>query len=187
MKQTPKNSITLKLKFNHPNAKLPSAQREGDAAYDIYCVEDVVLPVGRVTKIRTGLVFADLAPEETREDEFVSRTASLDPCDCFGNERRDSPTPSAVFPKVEGRGGLASKGIFPVGGIADSNYRGELFVSLANLSGADYSFNAGDRIAQLMFYKIIAETPNNKVHFEQVHEVLTETVRGANGFGSSGT
>ena len=165
MKQTPKNSITLKLKFNHPNAKLPSAQREGDAAYDIYCVEDVVLPVGRVTKIRPGLVFADLAPEETRDDEFVSRTASLDPCDCFGNERRDSPTPSAVFPKVEGRGGLASKGIFPVGGIADSNYRGELFVSLA----------------------IIAETPNNKVHFEQVHEVLTETVRGANGFGSSGT
>lgn len=81
------------------------------------------------------------------------------------------------------RSGLAIKhGITVVNGpgLIDSNYRGEIGVVLAN-SDANESFeiNRGDRIAQLMI--IAVEQPEFKIVDE-----LSDTERGAGGFGSSG-
>ena len=65
-------------------------------------------------------------------------------------------------------------------GVIDSDYRGELKVKLTcDKIGWGLEVNAGDRIAQGMII------PVAKVSFEEVSE-LSDTVRGSNGFGSSG-
>lgn len=65
-------------------------------------------------------------------------------------------------------------------GVIDSDYRGELKVKLScDKIGWGLEVNAGDRIAQGLVI------PYNKVQFEEVKE-LSETVRGADGFGSTG-
>jgi len=65
-------------------------------------------------------------------------------------------------------------------GLIDSGYRGELKVLLLNTDlDAPFEIAPGDRIAQLVLMRV--ETPA----VEEV-DVLTDTVRGDGGFGSSG-
>ncbi|KAK2978473.1 hypothetical protein RJ640_003227 [Escallonia rubra] len=78
------------------------------------------------------------------------------------------------------RSGLASKHGIDVGaGVIDADYRGPVGVILFNHLDADFEVKVGDRIAQLIIQKIV--TP-------EVTEVddLDSTVRGINGFGSTG-
>lgn len=81
------------------------------------------------------------------------------------------------------RSGLAAKhgiSIVNAPGLIDSDYRGELKVILVNLDPNDsFSVSKGDRIAQIVFL----EVPT--VSLKEV-EKLSETDRGACGFGSSG-
>lgn len=89
--------------------------------------------------------------------------------------------PAGWFGKVEGRSGLAfNAGIYCFGGVIDSDYRGEIKVLLAN-TDRDKSFHVkkGDRIAQLVIQ------PHWHGIFEQ-RQQLSPTVRGQNGFGSTG-
>jgi len=88
-------------------------------------------------------------------------------------------TPSAGA-KLETRSSMALKGIQVVGGVIDSKYTGEIVVLLAYRPfEKPYRIRRGDKIAQL----IRVEIPHDEV--VEV-EKLTETVRGAQGFGSSG-
>lgn len=64
-------------------------------------------------------------------------------------------------------------------GVIDSDYRGEIKVSLANLSDNDFTVIPGDRIAQLVISPVIIPT------LEVVNE-LPESERGEGGFGSTG-
>lgn len=64
-------------------------------------------------------------------------------------------------------------------GVIDSDYRGEISVGLINLSDTDHTILPGERIAQLVIMPVAAPT------FVQVDE-LSETKRGAGGFGSTG-
>jgi len=66
-----------------------------------------------------------------------------------------------------------------LGGVIDAGYRGEVLVGMINLSDKEYMFEAGDKVAQILFQKI--EHPS----IEFVDE-LSETERGDSGFGSSG-
>lgn len=81
------------------------------------------------------------------------------------------------------RSGLAAKhGISIVNspGLIDSNYRGEIKAILINLdSEHEFVIEHGDRIAQIVFMEV------PMVELEEVDE-LSETKRGAGGFGSSG-
>lgn len=81
------------------------------------------------------------------------------------------------------RSGLAAKhgiSIVNAPGLIDSNYRGEIKAILINLDSENtFQVNHGDRIAQL----VIMETP--EVALTEVDE-LSDTERGAGGFGSSG-
>jgi dUTP pyrophosphatase len=64
-------------------------------------------------------------------------------------------------------------------GLIDSGYRGELRVLLLNTDPAEiFRVAAGDRIAQLVVAPIALAEP--------VEAALTESARGAGGFGSSG-
>ncbi len=64
-------------------------------------------------------------------------------------------------------------------GVIDSDYRGEIKVSLANLSDKDFVVNPGDRVAQLVI------TPVSIPEIKIVEE-LPSTDRGEGGFGSTG-
>lgn len=83
---------------------------------------------------------------------------------------------------IYARSGIANKrGLAPSNkvGVVDSDYRGEIMVSLHNHSLAEQSITDGERIAQMVI------APFLKVEYTEVEE-LTETVRGEGGFGSTG-
>ena len=84
---------------------------------------------------------------------------------------------------IYARSGLASKrGLAPANkvGVVDADYRGEIMVALHNHSDIDATVDAGERVAQLVV------TPFLKVEYQLADE-LSDTVRGAGGFGSTGT
>jgi dUTP pyrophosphatase len=90
--------------------------------------------------------------------------------------------PSGYEAQVRPRSGLAlKKGLTVLNspGTIDADYRGEVGVILVNLSPEDVTIEAGDRIAQLVFARF------EQAAFKNV-EMLTETDRGAGGFGSTG-
>lgn len=64
-------------------------------------------------------------------------------------------------------------------GTIDSDYRGELQVILINLSDSPQIIRDGDRIAQMVVHRV------ERVHWEE-NDALSETVRGAGGFGHTG-
>lgn len=91
--------------------------------------------------------------------------------------------PPGVECQVRPRSGLAARhGVtLPNSpGTIDPDYRGELKVLLQNLGDAPVPIGRGERIAQLVFARF--ETPS----VEEAEE-LSETARGAGGFGSTGT
>ena len=90
--------------------------------------------------------------------------------------------PEGYEAQVRPRSGLALKrGITVLNspGTIDADYRGEVGVILVNLSNEDFVIEDGERIAQM----VIASY--EQVEWKSV-EVLTETERGAGGFGHTG-
>lgn len=84
--------------------------------------------------------------------------------------------------QIRPRSGLSIKhGISLINcvGTIDEDYRGEVCVPVVNLSNETYSIQPQERIAQM----IIARVEQAKI---EVVTQLTETVRGAGGFGSTG-
>lgn len=88
--------------------------------------------------------------------------------------------PEGKFAMVAPRSGLAREfGVVAVVGIIDGDYRGEIGVTLINLSKEDYKVLPNDRIAQLIVM------PYDHAEWQEV-EHLDETKRGTKGFGHSG-
>lgn len=84
--------------------------------------------------------------------------------------------------QVRPRSGLAyKKGLTVLNspGTIDADYRGEIGVILINLSQEEFVVNDGERIAQMVI------APYTKAEWKSVEE-LSETDRGAGGFGSTG-
>lgn len=90
--------------------------------------------------------------------------------------------PAGYEMQVRPRSGLAAKyglTVLNAPGTVDSDYRGEVKVILANLSNEEFTINDGERVAQL----VVAQ--HAQVEWE-VAEELSDTERGAGGFGSTG-
>ena len=90
--------------------------------------------------------------------------------------------PAGYEVQIRPRSGLAVKhGItLPnTPGTIDSDYRGPLGVALVNLSDVAYVIRHGDRIAQMIVAPVV------QAGFEVV-DALSDTTRGARGFGSTG-
>lgn len=141
----------MKIKVRSLSGNLPSYETEGSAGMDIraYIEEPVTLEPGKRALIPTGL-FMEI--------------------------------PAGFEVQIRARSGLAVKyGIGLTNGIGtiDSDYRGEIKVSLINWGEDDFVINDGDRIAQMVF-----------CHYEkadlELADELSDTVRGAGGFGHTG-
>ena len=90
--------------------------------------------------------------------------------------------PAGYEMQVRPRSGLAAKyglTVLNAPGTVDADYRGEVKVILANLSADEFVINDGERIAQL----VVAQ--HSQVEWEEADE-LSDTSRGAGGFGSTG-
>ena len=158
MKQDITNIRVIKT---HEDAVLPT-QKIGDVGFDLSSVEDIVAEPHKSVIIDIGLAYAS------------------DPI-ALGNPH----DPIQLLGKIEGRSGLASKGLFAVGGIVDPSYRGTIKVCLFNGTDSPYEISKGDRVAQMVFYPVLARKENHHVEF-----VATEkqeiSDRGDSGFGASG-
>ena len=110
----------LEVKLLHPHARPPLRGREGDAGYDLSCVESFVLRPGERKLVPTGVAIA-LPPG----------VAGL-------------VTPRSGLAHRHGIACVNSPGLI------DPNYRGELRVILVNHGEETYRAHAGDRIAQLL-------------------------------------
>ena len=84
--------------------------------------------------------------------------------------------------QIRPRSGLAAKNYITVlntPGTIDSDYRGEIKIILFNHGKEDFLINNKDRIAQMIL------TPVIKINFEETDN-LPDTIRGDDGFGSTG-
>ncbi len=145
--------MKIKLKPLHPSAKIPEYKTNDAAACDITAALDspvTIEPHG------FALVPAGFAIEPEGERDF------------------------AIL--LFARSGLATKhGIALANGVGvvDPDYRGEIKVSLVNLSSEPYTITPGERIAQMML------TPIARAEFT-LTDSLGDTERGDGGFGHTG-
>lgn len=127
--------------------------------------------------------------------QATAGSAGYDLCACIDAPQTIEPGARTVFPTglaaeipqgtagfIFTRSGLGiKKGIHVTNGVGviDSDYRGEICVGLHNLSAEPYTVQPGERIAQMIIMPYFAPA---------VVEVtsLSETDRGAGGFGSTG-
>mgnify|MGYP002514449180 CR=1 FL=1 len=143
----------IKVNFKKLNDKAikPTYGTEFAAGADLYACEggEVTIDVGETKLIHTGL--------------------SLE-------------IPEGYAGLIYARSGIATKrGLAPANkvGVIDSDYRGEIMVSLHNHSSKIQEISKGERIAQIVFTPFVSAT------FEEVNE-LSDTDRGEGGFGSTG-
>ena len=90
--------------------------------------------------------------------------------------------PEGYEGQVRPRSGLAIKHgitVLNTPGTIDADYRGEVKIILVNLSDTDFVINSGERVAQIVFAKC------EQMEVVSV-ETLSETERGAGGFGHTG-
>ncbi len=90
--------------------------------------------------------------------------------------------PEGTEVQIRPRSGLAAKfsiSVLNTPGTIDSDYRGEIKIILFNHGKEEFTINNNDRVAQMVLMPIL------KAEFEEVED-LPETLRGSEGFGSTG-
>lgn len=174
--------INVKFIKTHEKAILPkrnnnsrSALRvDGDSGYDLFAVEDTLIPGSKVFP-KTELGTIAMEDEDFECGDRIQVGSAVVP---VGLQLADLQ--EGYWFRIEGRSGLGFKyGIQPHFGIIDNQYRGDLGVKLYNFGANDYQIKAGDKIAQIIFYPIVEA----KMAFT---DTISVTERGEKGFGSSG-
>ncbi len=146
------DKMKVQVKKLHPDAVLPQYGSEFAAGADLYALteeETVCFAPGETKLIRTGISLA---------------------------------IPAGFAGFIYARSGIATKrGLAPANkvGVVDSDYRGEVMVSLHNHSAEEQTIARGERIAQMVI------APYLTAVFEET-DTLDDTERGAGGFGSTG-
>jgi dUTP pyrophosphatase len=111
---------TLSIRLLDPRARPPARTREGDAGYDLRCLDGFTLQPGERALVGTGVAIAlplGIAGLVTPRSGLAAR---------HGISVVNGP------------------------GLVDPNYRGELRVVLVNHGSEPFEAAAGDRIAQLL-------------------------------------
>ncbi len=126
---------------------------------------------------------------ETHASAGMDLRANIDePVEIAPLERVLVPTglymelPVGYEAQVRPRSGMAVKhgiSVLNTPGTIDADYRGEIRVILVNLSNETYTIHDGDRIAQMII------SAHVQAQWVEV-DVLSETERGAGGFGHTG-
>lgn len=161
-----KATMELRIKKLFPTATLPTRAKPNDSGLDLRAhmpqQEWAIIPPGGVMRFWTGIAI-ELPPP-------MHVLTTVGDVESYGYEAQ-----------IRSRSGLTNQGVVACGGLGtvDNGYRGELGVTLLNHSFREFKVRHGDRIAQLVVcpvaYPVVVEV-----------ESLSETERGADGFGSTG-
>lgn len=120
-------------------------------------------------------------PTDSGIDIFTDKEHVIRPGEtCVVSTGVSAHIPQGLWLKVEGRSSLAAHGIFPIGGIIDQDYRGEIKIIIHNSSPYTKTFDQGAKIAQLVPYN------NIPIIIEPLDIISLDTTRADKGFGSSG-
>ncbi|RCV64063.1 dUTP pyrophosphatase [Methanophagales archaeon] len=143
--------IKVKVKQIVKKSPLPAYQTKGSSGLDLYAAIGVPVHIqpGEIKLIPTGIMLA---------------------------------IPSGYEGQIRPRSGIALKygiTVLNTPGTIDADYRGEVNIILINMGKKTFRINSGDRIAQLVFNRVI------KAEFELAKE-LDETQRNEGGFGHTG-
>lgn len=176
--------IKLCFKKLVDDAIVPSIKNQEDAGLDLHSVEEGTIFKGSTGVFSTGLsleILWNLSPQIKPYDfpeyaETYYQSLNNDYSFAHNQWLINNFIP---YLHVVSRSGLATKGIHVGAGIIDWGYRGELKIILHNISNIPFDIKKGDRIAQ----GIVRFKPTTEI---EVVEDLSETIRGTNGFGSSG-
>lgn len=172
--------LEVNVKKINPNAKLPTYAHDGDACFDLYAAQDVVISPGETKIVSTGLVFEVPAGHVMRiyPRSGISANRPL----------RLPNSPATIDAPYRGDIGIIIENTAPVksefvDAILPLSHKEEE-LSAYKVTGRLQPVNTvlirkGERIAQA---DII---PIPKVVFNEVTEV-TETNRGGSGYGGSG-
>ena len=146
-----KGKQTLKIKRLRPNAELPKRATPGSTGFDISaCIEGE----GKI-----ALVGA--------QPKLIPTGIAID-------------VPRGYDVQIRPRSGLSAKGVGVTFGTIDSDYRGEILITMYLFDpNATFEIKHGDRIAQMIVSKV-ADLPLVEV------EKLSSTERGSGGHGSTG-
>jgi len=136
-------------------AKTPSKGSEGAAGFDLFALDDVILPANAThQKVATGIAL-DLGALKT-------------------------VPPFSFYGRVAPRSGHAARnGINVLAGVIDEDYRGEIFVILTNPTSKPVHISANKAIAQIIPTVYLRDCSMHEV------SELSSTERGAGGFGST--
>jgi len=156
-----KHLTTIFIKKLDERAKLPT-QNKDDSGWDLYSVARQYLLPQETTLISTGISFATTP--------YYKNNPYL---------------PYSINSQIKGRSGLATKSIFPIGGVIDRSYRGDFKICLYNGSKKGYWVEEGDKVAQIVFELVLANTDAHEVCVKEVNW-QEKSERGDKGFGSSG-
>lgn len=151
----------MKIAFHklHPEAIIPRIAYAGDLGVDVHCLHAFTLEPQDSTVVNTGLQVHIPPLPEAWQTHFQ--------LGCF----------------VWSKSGLSVKSNIEKGaGVVDPNYTGELMIKLYNHGQEKRHFDAGDKIAQLVFQVCarITEVVEVAAAFDP------QNPRGDKGFGSSG-
>lgn len=144
-------------KLKHVGEGILQPKLSGDVGYDLVCSEEV--------KLGSKTAEALLDPEAP---SFASIPTGV-----------HVEFPPGIWGMILPRSSSNTSGLLVLPGVIDNGYRGELFALVHNLTPKIRYVAKGTRIAQLVLF------PSLVFPLERV-EVLTESERGHNGFGSTG-
>jgi len=144
------DTAILKVKRLRPGARLPERATEGSSGLDLFACVD-------------GADHVLLGRKPVRVGTGIA-----------------IEFPRGFDVQVRPRSGLAARGVGVMLGTIDSDYRGEVLVTMHVFGDIEeYRISRGDRIAQLVVTQL------GNVDVVEAGE-LTETARGAGGHGSTG-
>ena len=140
--------MELKIKKLRPEAKVPCYALPGDAAMDLFSIEDYTINPSQIGLINTGIAIE---------------------------------IPEGYVGLIWDKGSIGMiKGQKTLGGVFDSNYRGEVTVALFNLKDTPYIIKKGEKVAQILIQKV--EQPKILLVDE-----LSQSNRGDKRWGSTGS
>jgi dUTP pyrophosphatase len=120
-------------------------------------------------------------PGDAGMDLFAAEAMTLAPGERVGiRSGLAFELPEGYVGLIWDKSGLSFKhGLHTYSGVLDAGYRGELVIGMRNLSEEPYTFEVGDKVAQMLIQPVARPT------IEEA-DTLTESVRGTGGFGSAG-
>lgn len=156
--------MNLNIKKLHPDAIVPAYASDGAACFDIVAMA----PSYHEENAKRGGWISSFLPGGTASTFRTGLAFEI---------------PPGWVMKIYSRSGHGFKNDVRLAnciGVIDSDYRGELLVRITNDGSRPFEVFKGDRIAQAMLERA------ERMLFTVVDE-LSETTRGAGGFGSTGT